>query len=146
MSATIEAVNEAMRKAVATRMAGTAADDPKLIGYKLDQGDPEPAPCEPLRGSLPKGADEWRSLHREIYDLHVLKTRQYGHQDSAFANVEASALCGVEPWRRALCDLSDCVVRMQRFANGQPVDFENALKDAAMWAMIALVMLRLERR
>jgi hypothetical protein len=34
---------------------------------------------------------------------------------------------------------------MQRFANGQPVDYENALKDAAMWAMIALVMLRRER-
>jgi hypothetical protein len=77
--------------------------------------------------------------------LHTEKTSQYGHVDSAFANVEASALCGVEPWRRCLCDLSDCVVRMQRFANGQPVDYENALKDAAMWAMICLVMLRRER-
>jgi len=158
MTTALEQANEGLRRAVATRMAGTAADDPKMIGYKLDQGDPEPAPescCEGqrLRGDsllrechgLPKGAEEWRSLHREILDLHVLKTRQYGHEDSAFANVEASALCGVEPWRRALCDLSDCVVRMQRFANGQPVDYENALKDAAMWAMIALVFLRRER-
>lgn len=94
--------------------------------------------------NLPSGAEEWRALHDELFQLHVEKTGQYGHEDSAFANVEASSLCGVEPWRRALCDLSDCVVRMQRYANGQPVDYENALKDAAMWAMIALVMLRRE--
>lgn len=93
---------------------------------------------------LPPGALEWRRLHAELFTLHAEKTAQYGHEESAFANVEASALCGVEPWRRALCDLSDCVVRMQRYANGQPVDYENALKDAAMWAMIALVMLRRE--
>lgn len=94
--------------------------------------------------NLPSGAEEWRALHDELFQLHVEKTSQYGREDAAFANVEASALCGVEPWRRALCDLSDCVVRMQRYANGQPVDYENALKDAAMWAMIALVMLRRE--
>ena len=151
MTSALEQANEGLRRAVRERMQATPADDPKCIGYKLDQGDPEPV-TEPMPKvfsaetlTLPKGAEEWRSLHREILDLHVLKTRQYGHEDSAFANVEASALCGVEPWRRALCDLSDCVVRMQRFANGQPVDYENALKDAAMWAMIALVFLRRER-
>jgi hypothetical protein len=53
---------------------------------------------------LPRGAAEWRELHDELFDLHVEKTSQYGAKDSAFANVEASALCGVEPWRRCLCD------------------------------------------
>lgn len=95
--------------------------------------------------NLPRGAEEWRALHDELFQLHVEKTGQYGREDAAFANVEASSLCGVEPWRRALCDLSDCVVRMQRYASGQPVDYENALKDAAMWAMICLVMLRREQ-
>ena len=97
-----------------------------------------------LRDGLKPGSDEWLSLHDEMRRLHIEKTSQYGCDQSAFANVEASEKCGVEPWRRALCDLSDCVVRMQRYANGQPVDYENALKDAANWAMIALVMLRRE--
>lgn len=108
-------------------------------------GDSLLADCDSQNTALPRGSSEWRRLHDELLALHVEKTGQYGHEDSAFANVEASALCGVEPWRRCLCDLSDCVVRMQRFANGQPVDYENALKDAAMWAMICLVMLRRER-
>ena len=119
MTTTFASANAELRKTVADRVAAVA--------------------------SLPRGSGEWRRLHEELLALHTEKTGQYGHVDSAFANVEASALCGVEPWRRCLCDLSDCVVRMQRFANGQPVDYENALKDAAMWAMICLVMLRRER-
>lgn len=99
-----------------------------------------------MQGQLKPGSDEWLALHDEMRRLHLEKTGQYGCDESAFANVEASGKCGVEPWRRALCDLSDCVVRMQRYANGQDVDYENALKDAANWAMIALVMLRREHQ
>jgi hypothetical protein len=73
---------------------------------------------------------------------HYEKTSQYGGATDPFENVTASAKCGVEPWRRALCDLSDCVVRMQRYANGQPVDYENALIDAANWSLICLLKLR----
>jgi len=52
----------------------------------------------------------------------------------------------VEPWRRALCDLSDCVVRLQRYASGQPVDIENAALDAANWALICLLKMREAQR
>lgn len=88
-------------------------------------------------GSLP-----FLELLEELRQLHFHKTAQYGGNTDPFENVTASAKCGVEPWRRALCDLSDCVVRMQRFANGQPVDYENALIDAANWALICLLKLR----
>jgi hypothetical protein len=81
----------------------------------------------------------------ELRQLHLEKTSQYGSTQSAFANVEASEKCGVEPWRRAICDLSDCTVRLQALCNGQDVDYENACLDAANWALIALVMLRRER-
>jgi hypothetical protein len=88
-------------------------------------------------GSLP-----FLGLLEELRQLHFEKTAQYGGAADPFENVTASAKCGVEPWRRALCDLSDCVVRMQKFANGQPVDYENALIDAANWALICLLKLR----
>jgi hypothetical protein len=92
-------------------------------------------------GSLP-----FLELLEEVRQLHYEKTAAYGCTTDPFENVTASAKCGVEPWRRALCDLSDCVVRMQRFANGQPVDFENALIDAANWALICLLKLREAQR
>ena len=88
-------------------------------------------------GSLP-----FLELLEELRQLHFEKTSSYGGATDPFENVTASAKCGVEPWRRALCDLSDCVVRMQKYANGQPVDFENALIDAANWALICLLKLR----
>ena len=92
-------------------------------------------------GSLP-----FLELLEELRQLHFQKTAQYGGNTDPFENVTASAKCGVEPWRRALCDLSDCVVRMQRFANGQPVDYENALIDAANWSLICLLKLREDKR
>jgi len=95
-------------------------------------------PCAPERpGSLP-----FLELVEEVRQLHVTKTAQYGDESDPFANVSASAKCGVEPWRRALCDLSDCVVRLQREANGQPVDWENAAIDAVNWGLIYLVKKR----
>ena len=93
------------------------------------------------------GSSEWLGVLEELRTLHLKKTNDYGSDQSAFANVEASALCGVEPWRRALCDASDCLVRMQQFAVGsKDVDTDNALLDLANWAMICLVQLRREEK
>ena len=92
------------------------------------------------------GSNEWLGVLEELRTLHLTKTHDYGSDQSAFANVEASALCGVEPWRRALCDASDCIVRMQQFAVGsKDVDTNNALIDLANWAIICLVQLRREQ-
>lgn len=43
MTATLDAANESLRSAVQARLEATPADDPKMIGYKIDNGDPEPA-------------------------------------------------------------------------------------------------------
>jgi len=88
------------------------------------------------------GSLAFLELLEELRTLHYEKTASYGGAADPFENVTASAKCGVEPWRRALCDLSDCVVRMQKYATGQPVDYENALIDAANWALICLLKLR----
>jgi hypothetical protein len=92
------------------------------------------------------GSAEWLDALERLRALHFEKTAQYGGADDAFENVTASAKCGVAPWRRALCDLSDCVVRMQKYAQGQPVDPTNALLDAANWALICLIKMEEEGR
>jgi hypothetical protein len=160
MTTTLEAANEALRSAVRDRLEATPADDPKMRGYfakpmterKSDEDLQQNETYaewdtftrqtgDGVMGEKPIGSVEWLEAVEQLRELHFEKTAQYGDTDP-FANVTASAKCGVEPWRRALCDLSDCVVRMQRYANGQPVDYENALMDAANWALICLVKLR----
>jgi hypothetical protein len=158
-AAILEKANEAMRAAVRERLDNTDPADEKLIGYKP----PVLAGCEPaqacaaevltqawrgdslLREPRSSGSLEWLDALERLRALHYEKTAQYGGAEDAFENVTASAKCGVEPWRRALCDLSDCVVRMQKYAQGQPVDPTNALLDAANWALICLIKMEQQR-
>jgi hypothetical protein len=160
MTVTLEMANDALRAAVKDRLDNTDPSDDKLIGYRA----PPLAGCEPaqqcaaevlaqawrgdslLREPGAAGSPEWLDALELLRALHYEKTAQYGGADDAFENVTASAKCGVEPWRRALCDLSDCVVRMQKYAQGQPVDPTNALLDAANWALICLIKMEEERR
>lgn len=155
MTTTLELANAALRSAVHARLEATPADDPKMRGYErktcqdsLQESDTYAEwdaftrqTGDGVMSEKPLGSVEWLEAVEQLRQLHFEKTAAYGDTDP-FANVTASAKCGVEPWRRALCDLSDCVVRMQRYANGQPVDYENALMDAANWALICLVKLR----
>jgi hypothetical protein len=160
MTTTLEEANDSLREAVRARLGATPKDDPKMRGY-VSQPETEPrdigASTEEmqhdeferfsgwlrgdglLREGRAPGSREWLDALERLRSLHIEKTAQYGGADDAFENVTASAKCGVEPWRRALCDLSDCVVRMQKYAQGQPVDPTNALLDAANWALICLI-------
>ena len=144
MTPTLEAANAAMRAAVRERLDATPKDDPKVIGYVATDAaaaDPYSEWVPAFREEPASGSREWLAALERLRALHYEKTAQYGGRQDAFENVTASAKCGVDPWRRALCDLSDCVVRMQKFAQGQPVDPTNALLDAANWALICLIKL-----
>lgn len=59
MTVTLESSIDSLRDAVARRMAATPADDPKMQGYKIDQGDPEPAAscCEGMRTVVSRSWD-----------------------------------------------------------------------------------------
>ena len=145
MTTAIEGANDLLRAAVKARRENQAAGKPHESWYDVSQPVTEPLPevakAEESQHERP-GSLPFLDLLEELRQLHFEKTGQYGGTTDPFENVTASAKCGVEPWRRALCDLSDCVVRMQRFANGQPVDYENALIDAANWSLICLLKLR----
>ena len=146
---TLEMENAALRNAVEDRLAGSccegarpgwkAATEASVAKYEQRlKGDGL------LQGQNASGSPEWLDALDRLRALHYEKTAQYGGAEDAFENVTASAKCGVEPWRRALCDLSDCVVRMQKYAQGQPVDATNALLDAANWALICLIKMEEE--
>jgi hypothetical protein len=149
-AATLDQANATLRAAVKQRLDATPSDDPKLATVSCCEGQrmrgdsllgrtvvmPAGMEMKQVGGS---GSPEWLDALERLRALHHEKTAQYGGADDAFENVTASAKCGVEPWRRALCDLSDCVVRMQKYAQGQPVDPTNALLDAANWALICLI-------
>ena len=136
MTATLEEANKAMRRAVKERLDNTPSDDPKVATVSCCEG----------KSMRPDASVAWLDAVNRLTQLHREKTAQYGGDRDPFENVTASAKCGVEPWRRALCDLSDCVVRMQKYAQGQPVDWKNALMDAANWALICLIKLEDEHR
>jgi hypothetical protein len=137
-AATLDQANATLRAAVKQRLDATPADDPKVATVSCCEGQRMRGDSL-LREPLAAGSPEWLDALDRLRALHHEKTAQYGGADDAFENVTASAKCGVEPWRRALCDLSDCVVRMQKYAQGQPVDPTNALLDAANWALICLI-------
>lgn len=141
MTATLEKANEALRSAVEERLAATptCCEGQRFRGDCLMNSETY-SEWEPPRYAS-NGSAEWIAALERLRALHHEKTAQYGGAGDAFENVTASAKCGVQPWRRALCDLSDCVVRMQKFACGQPVDPTNALLDAANWALICLIKL-----
>jgi hypothetical protein len=158
MTTQIEDANAKLREAVEARRDAQAAGkpseewypDPPDLALAGDAYLEELLQQQRLRGDgLTRehpGSLPFLELVEELRQLHFKKTSQYGGASDPFENVTASAKCGVEPWRRALCDLSDCVVRMQKFANGQPVDYENALIDAANWSLICLLKLREDKR
>jgi hypothetical protein len=158
MTTQIKDANELLRAAVAARRDAQAAGkpheewypDPPDLALAGDAYLEELLQQQRLRGDgltrEQPGSLAFLDLIEELRTLHFEKTAQYGGAADPFENVTASAKCGVEPWRRALCDLSDCVVRMQKFANGQPVDYENALIDAANWSLICLLKLREAKR
>jgi hypothetical protein len=72
MSTTLEDANRKMRAAVKDRLDSTDPADDKLIGYKLDQGDPEPC-CEGTRCHTP---DELPAERLLLDALAVIRDRR----------------------------------------------------------------------
>ena len=147
---TLEMENAALRIAVEERLAGSCCEGARP-GWKAATEASVAKYEQRLKGDgllgegqNASGSPEWLDALDRLRALHYEKTAQYGGAEDAFENVTASEKCGVEPWRRALCDLSDCVVRMQKYAQGQPVDATNALLDAANWALICLIKMEEE--
>ena len=155
MTLTMEAANAALRTAVESRLAGKACE----VGYKLDQGDPEPSCCEgrPMRGdSLMR--DGTHPTSQRFYDLcdslkamHASKSSDYGcpSGNDPLANIRNGAtFVGIEPWKGAMVRLSDKVTRLASFnATGRlgHEGVEDTLLDLASYALLALLLYQEEQ-
>ena len=94
------------------------------------------------------GSIRFHELLNELGELHDKKQADYGQDDDPFANVRASAQWNVPAWIGALIRLNDKVVRLQSFAQkGNLVNesAEDSLRDIAVYALIALVLLEEDR-
>jgi hypothetical protein len=159
-AAILEKANEAMRMAVRERLANTDPSDEKLIGYKLDQGDPEPTPCcegqrfrgdSLLRDDVHPTSQAFFDLCDSLKEMHRRKSRDYGcpSGEDPLANIRNGAkFVGIPSWKGAMVRLSDKVTRLAAYnATGrlENESLEDNLFDLASYSLLALLLHREER-
>ena len=160
-AAILEKANEAMRMAVRERLANTDPNDEKLIGYKLDQGDPEPTPCcegqrfrgdSLLRDDVHPTSQAFFDLCDSLKEMHRRKSRDYGCPSGGdpLANIRNGAkFVGIPSWKGAMVRLSDKVTRLAAYnATGrlENESLEDNLFDLASYSLLALLLHREEHR
>jgi hypothetical protein len=161
-AAILEKANEAMRAAVRARLDATDPSDEKLIGYKLDQGDPEPVePCcegqrfrgdSLLRDDVHPTSQAFFDLCDSLKEMHRRKSRDYGcpSGEDPLANIRNGArFVGIPSWKGAMVRLSDKVTRLAAYnATGrlENESLEDNLFDLASYSLLALLLHREEHR
>jgi hypothetical protein len=155
---TLQQANDVLRSAVKRRLDATPADDPKVIGYKLDQGDPEPgetyAEWSPaFQGSTPvhPTSQAFFDLCDSLKEMHRRKSRDYGcpSGEDPLANIRNGAkFVGIPAWKGAMVRLSDKVTRLAAYnATGrlENESLEDNLFDLASYSLLALLLHREEQ-
>ena len=152
MTATLEKANEALRAAVRERLDNTPADDPKLVGYKLDQGDPEPSCCEGqrFRGDAlladrkHPSSVAFLDLLQEMRRLHESKSADYGSEDDPLANIRQGAdFVNIEAWRGCMVRIADKVQRLRTYCRTGRLVHEgvrDTLLDLSAYSLLAIVL------
>ena len=89
--------------------------------------------------------DPFESIVLELVELRRQKGHDYGDDKDTFSNITQSEDFGVDGWLGAAIRLNDKVNRIKSFAKkgslkNEPI--EDAFKDIAVYAIIALVLYR----
>ena len=148
MTTTMEAANEAMRRAVRDRLDNTDPNDEKMIGYRKESC------CEgrPLRGDSLLAGDVHPTSQRffDLCDLlkeiHRKKSSDYGCPSGTdpLANIRNGArFVGIPSWKGAMVRLSDKVTRLATYnVTGQLENesLEDNLIDLASYSLLALLL------
>jgi hypothetical protein len=156
VTTTLEQANETLRQAIRDRMAATPADDQKMVGYRLDQGDPEPSCCEGRRfcgdgllGSQTHPTSQaFYDLCDSLKEIHRRKSFDYGCPSGTdpLANIRnGAAFVGIPAWKGAMVRLSDKVTRLASYnATGrlENESLEDNLIDLASYSLLALLLHR----
>ncbi len=164
-AALLDAANSTLRDAVAARMAATDPNDPKLVGYKIDQGDPEPTEVPGwtrtydqqqrgdslLKSEVHPTSQAFFDLCDALKEMHRKKSRDYGcpSGEDPLANIRNGArFVGIPSWKGAMVRLSDKVTRLAAYnATGrlENESLEDNLFDLASYSLLALLLHREER-
>lgn len=110
---------------------------------------PPPTQVDSKAVRVREGDPRFLKLLDDIEQLHAMKQRDYGKDIDPFANVRAAEEWGISPWLGAMIRLTDKVRRLQSYAtNGSLANegVEDSLKDMAVYALIALILWREERK
>jgi len=147
MTTTLEDANKAMRAAVKHRLDNTDPSDEKLIGYKLDQGDPEPVSCcegQPMRRPRHPSSTAFVALLEEMQRLHESKSADYGSEEDPLANVRSGAdFVNIEPWRGCMVRIADKVQRLRTYCRTGRLVHEgvrDTLLDLSAYSLLAIVL------
>lgn len=159
MTVSFQGASEVIRAAVRERMENTDPNDEKLIGYKLDQGDPEPESCcegQRLRGDAlladrkHPSSVAFLELLQEMRRLHESKSADYGSEDDPLANIRQGAdFVNIEAWRGCMVRIADKVQRLRTYCRTGRLVHEgvrDTLLDLSAYSLLAIVLFDEGRR
>lgn len=98
--------------------------------------------------SKPLGDPRFHAELKALADLHIAKAADYGRGEDPLANLRASVMWGIPPWRATLLRLGDKVHRLASYAlNGklQNEGVVDSLRDLAAYALLAKILLEEEQ-
>lgn len=94
------------------------------------------------------GNPEFYKIVDELKQIHSMKSFDYGKEKDPLSNLRNSEEFGISNWIGAMIRANDKMARIKTFANKKELkneSVEDALKDLANYAILALVLYREEK-
>ena len=119
---TLEEANQALRDAVHQRMAGTPADDPKMVGWNPDQQScceggkcqPQAEAVEGWREATQASAEKYAADREEIPADWILRGEEELKAQRSAVRLPPTPPAGVHPTSQAFYELCDRLKEMHR--------------------------------
>jgi hypothetical protein len=151
MSVEFMEANKMIRDAVHNRLAGTPADDPKMVGYAPQQEKPTTAEMRELLQDMPfpkkkvhPVSEQFYALLQELEALHGSKSADYGSETDPLANIRQGAeFVNIEAWRGCLVRIADKVQRLRTYCRTGRLVHEgvrDTLLDLANYSLLAIIL------
>jgi hypothetical protein len=147
--------NKVIRDAVHNRLAGTPADDPKMVGYAPQQEAEDrmidsflqqfnaASEALPARKTHPV-SEQFFALLEELEALHGSKSADYGSETDPLANIRQGAeFVNIEAWRGCLVRIADKVQRLRTYCRTGRLVHEgvrDTLLDLANYSLLAIIL------
>lgn len=105
----------------------------------------EATECKCPYGTQEFGNPEFHKIIDELKQIHSMKSFDYGKEKDPLSNLRSSEEFGIDNWIGAVIRANDKMARIKTFANKKQLKnepIEDALKDLANYAILALVLYR----